>query len=83
MLNQSEFNQVLQRLVSAWHRGDFAIALAEIDAVLLEGLESFLGGPGLLWFLLFVVAGSVQYFFIGYLIDKLLQRRREIKAKRN
>ena len=51
-------------------------------ACLLTGLlDSFLGGPGLLWFLLCMVAGSVQYFFIGYFIDKLLQRRRRLKAR--
>lgn len=43
MLTASDFNEVQQRLVSAWHRGDFAIALAEIDAVLREGTPEMKG----------------------------------------
>jgi tetratricopeptide (TPR) repeat protein len=37
MLTESDFNQVQQRLVSAWHIGDVAAALDEIELVLREG----------------------------------------------
>jgi len=37
MLTESDFNQVQQRLVSSWHIGDVAAALAEIELVLREG----------------------------------------------
>jgi hypothetical protein len=46
-------------------------------ACLITGfLDSFLGGPGLLWMLLCFLLCLVQYFLIGYVIDILLSKRR-------
>lgn len=43
MLTKDEFSEAQQRLVSAWHKGDLARALAEIDSVLLEGTTEMKG----------------------------------------
>lgn len=53
-------------------------------ACLLTGfLDSILGGPGLLWLVLCALASLLQYFLIGYAIDKLLAWRRKPKATDN
>ena len=46
-------------------------------ACLLTGLlESLVGGPGLVWFLLCILATVFQYFLIGYLVDLGIRRYR-------
>jgi hypothetical protein len=54
---------------------DFVLYCAYPTCLVTGLLEPFLGGPDLIWFLLCMVAGSFQYFLIGYFIDKLLERR--------
>lgn len=60
---------------------DFVLYCAYPACLVTGLLESFLGEPDFIWFLLCIVAGSVQYFLIGYFIDKLLQRRRRLQTK--
>lgn len=60
---------------------DFVVSCAYPTAFLTDLLERLVGGPDTLWFLLGILAGSAQYFFIGYFIDKLLQRSRRLKTK--
>lgn len=62
---------------------DFVLYLSFPACFLTGLLDSLLGGPALLWFLLCMLAGSVQYYLIGYLIDKLWQRRRRLKATKS
>ena len=54
---------------------DFILYLAYPVCLVTSMLESVLGGPELLWLLLCLVLALAQYFFIGYFVDKLLQRR--------
>jgi hypothetical protein len=56
---------------------DFVLYCAYPTCLVTGMLEPFLGGPDLLWFLICIVAGAVQYFLIGYLIDKWLKRNRK------
>ena len=60
---------------------DFVLYCAYPTAFLTDLLESYLGGPDLAWFLGGISAGAIQYFLIGYFMDKLLQRRRRLKTK--
>jgi tetratricopeptide (TPR) repeat protein len=43
MLSHSDFFELQQRLVSAWHKGDVAKALAEVEVVLREGTTEMKG----------------------------------------
>jgi len=43
MLTETEWEQVQQRLTTAWHQGDFAAAFAEIDRALAEGTSEMKG----------------------------------------
>jgi phosphotransferase system glucose/maltose/N-acetylglucosamine-specific IIC component len=60
---------------------DFVLYFAYPACLATSLLEPYLGDVGLIWFLLCVVAASIQYFVLGYLIDKLLQRRRRVKTR--
>lgn len=55
---------------------DFVLYGAYPTAFLTDLFVSFLGGSDWLSFPLGVIAGSVQYFLMGYLIDKLGKRRK-------
>ncbi len=77
---------VVVNLVGAGHGSstfDFVLYCAYPACFLIGLLEPFLGEPDLLWFLLCVVAGAVQYFLIGYFIDLWLQRRRRLGDQRS
>src|SRR5882762_8996248 len=70
---------VTANLIGAGHGTntfDFVLHCAYPAAFLTDLLVSFLGGLDWLSFPLGVIAGLFQYLLFGYLIDKLLQRRR-------
>ncbi len=60
-----------------WNPFEFVFYLAFPAGFLLELLPASWGLDDLPLFLLFMLAGLIQWAIIGYLIDKLLARRRK------